>query len=232
VNADRRDLENVMRLDRNLTGPPQSELASWPIASPVTLHTLALKMISISDTEAKLLLIACQYPKNERPATICPNLVAWFTNMSRWSFRTVSDVPPKRQDLADRWHDRAHESESEERKVLTSLATGVIAAFFIALTGERGADLNRAQQIAAMVAVMAMALMILCSLFGWYADSRRSYHEGTAFQHNQDAERQAHSNLARRWSAYTFRALVFSRLLFFIGIAAAAFYTVVRANLL
>jgi beta-lactamase class A len=52
VNNGRRRLENVMRLRPDLIGPPHSELATWPIGSPVTLQTLALKMISISDNTA------------------------------------------------------------------------------------------------------------------------------------------------------------------------------------
>jgi beta-lactamase class A len=52
VNADRRGLDNVMRLRADLVGPPASEMASWPVDSPVTLQTLALKMISISDNTA------------------------------------------------------------------------------------------------------------------------------------------------------------------------------------
>ena len=52
VNAGRRQLDDTMRLKAGLTGPPHSEMASWPIDSPVTLHTLALKMISVSDNTA------------------------------------------------------------------------------------------------------------------------------------------------------------------------------------
>lgn len=52
VNDGRRELENTMRLSPELIGPPTSELASWPIGSPVTLNTLALKMITISDNTA------------------------------------------------------------------------------------------------------------------------------------------------------------------------------------
>ena len=51
-NAGRRDLANVMRLRKDLEGPPHSEMAEWPADSPVTLQTLALKMISISDNTA------------------------------------------------------------------------------------------------------------------------------------------------------------------------------------
>ena len=52
VNEDRRSSEDIMRLRADLQGPPHSEMAGWPVGSPVTLHTLALKMISISDNTA------------------------------------------------------------------------------------------------------------------------------------------------------------------------------------
>lgn len=52
INAGQRLAENVERLRAEWIGPPQSELAGWPLNSPVTLHTLALKMISISDNTA------------------------------------------------------------------------------------------------------------------------------------------------------------------------------------
>jgi len=52
VNGGRRELDDTMRLKAGLKGPPHSEMASWPIDSPVTLHTLALKMISVSDNTA------------------------------------------------------------------------------------------------------------------------------------------------------------------------------------
>jgi len=52
VNDRRRLLENVMRLQADHLGPPSSEMAEWPMGSPVTVNTLAIKMISISDNTA------------------------------------------------------------------------------------------------------------------------------------------------------------------------------------
>lgn len=52
ANAGQRRLANVFRLREPWIGPPHSELAEWPLGSPVTLQTLALKMISISDNTA------------------------------------------------------------------------------------------------------------------------------------------------------------------------------------
>ncbi len=52
VNNDRRSRDDIMRLRADLKGPPHSEMAEWPVGSPVTLSTLSLKMISISDNTA------------------------------------------------------------------------------------------------------------------------------------------------------------------------------------
>lgn len=52
VNAHRRRLDDTMLLDPRWIGPPHSEMSDWPMGSPVTLNTLALKMISISDNTA------------------------------------------------------------------------------------------------------------------------------------------------------------------------------------
>ena len=52
VNLGRRRADNIMLLRPDLVGPPASEMGTWPMGSPVTLHTLTLKMISISDNTA------------------------------------------------------------------------------------------------------------------------------------------------------------------------------------
>lgn len=52
VNEHRRRVEDTMQLQSSLVGPPSSEMAEWPMGSPVTVNTLALKMISISDNTA------------------------------------------------------------------------------------------------------------------------------------------------------------------------------------
>jgi beta-lactamase class A len=52
VNAGRRRLDDTTLLRRDQVGPPHSEMADWPMGSPVTLYTLALKMISVSDNTA------------------------------------------------------------------------------------------------------------------------------------------------------------------------------------
>ena len=52
VNQGKRRSEDILLLRRDLIGPPASDMASWPVGSPATLYTYALKMISISDNTA------------------------------------------------------------------------------------------------------------------------------------------------------------------------------------
>ena len=52
VNAGRRKLTDTMQLQSRLEGPPHSEMAAWPVGLPVTVSTLALKMIWQSDNTA------------------------------------------------------------------------------------------------------------------------------------------------------------------------------------
>ncbi len=52
VNAKERKLSDVVELDESAFSLPSGTLQSWPRGSPVTLHTLAAFMISISDNTA------------------------------------------------------------------------------------------------------------------------------------------------------------------------------------
>ena len=52
VNANERKLSDVVVLDESAVSLPSGTLQTWPRGSPVTLHTLAAFMISISDNTA------------------------------------------------------------------------------------------------------------------------------------------------------------------------------------
>lgn len=52
VNANQRKLSDVVALDESAFSLPSGTLQTWPAGSPVTLHTLAAFMISISDNTA------------------------------------------------------------------------------------------------------------------------------------------------------------------------------------
>jgi hypothetical protein len=58
TNARERKWSDVVALDENATSLPSGMLQTWPAASPLTLHTLATLMISISDNTAADQLLA------------------------------------------------------------------------------------------------------------------------------------------------------------------------------
>jgi len=58
VGAGKRKLEDVVRLDAASRSLPSGSMHTWPLGSPVTLHTLAAAMISESDNTATDNLIA------------------------------------------------------------------------------------------------------------------------------------------------------------------------------
>ena len=52
LNANERKLSDVVWLDDKFRSLPSGTLQTWPVASPITLHSLAALMISISDNTA------------------------------------------------------------------------------------------------------------------------------------------------------------------------------------
>ena len=52
ITSDERHWEDIVYLDTNHYSLPSGELQDWPHGSPLTLHTLAGKMISVSDNTA------------------------------------------------------------------------------------------------------------------------------------------------------------------------------------
>lgn len=58
ANANERKLADVVKLDARTISLPSGTLQTWPVGSPLTLHTLAGLMISISDNTATDQLLA------------------------------------------------------------------------------------------------------------------------------------------------------------------------------
>lgn len=122
VNADRRGLDNVMRLESNLVGPPHSELASWPMGSPVTLQTLALKMISISDNTATdhLLHLLGRQNIEAQMVTMGDKDAQW--NIPLLSTREMTMLRDKSKGMPARAYQQL--DEAGKRKFLDELSQG------------------------------------------------------------------------------------------------------------
>jgi hypothetical protein len=122
VNEDRRQLEDVMLLSANLTGPPHSEMAEWPIGSPVTLYTLALKMISISDnTATDHLLFELGREAIERQAEVMIGAdAAWNTPLL--STREMTMLRDRKTGMLGNAYQKL--DEAQQRKFLARLDEG------------------------------------------------------------------------------------------------------------
>lgn len=124
VNADLRGLDNVMRLRADLKGPPHSEMADWPVDSPVTLQTLALKMISISDnTATDHLLYLLGRQRVERQMTIMGNRHAEW-NVPLLATRDMAMLRDKKTGLLGREYQKL--DEAHRRKFLADRFHGVL----------------------------------------------------------------------------------------------------------
>lgn len=122
ANADRRQFDNIMRLQPQWIGPPASELAGWPIDSPVTLHTLALKMISISDNTATdhLLHLLGREPIEAQMAAMGHAHPQW--NRPLLSTREMTSLRDKRTNMPGREYNKL--SEAAKRKFLAEKFSG------------------------------------------------------------------------------------------------------------
>jgi len=122
VNADQRQLANVMTLRREWIGPPHSEMAQWPIGSPVTLNTLALKMISISDNTATdhLLHLLGRKKIEMQMATMGHSHPQW--NRPLLSTREMAMLRDKATGCLGRAYQKL--DESERRKFLVENLSG------------------------------------------------------------------------------------------------------------
>ncbi len=123
VNEDRRSSEDIMRLRADLQGPPHSEMADWPVGSPVTLHTLALKMISISDNTATdhLLYLLRREAIEKQTDLMIGGDAAWNTPLL--STREMTMLRDKRTGLLGKEYDKL--DVAGRRKFLATHFQGV-----------------------------------------------------------------------------------------------------------
>lgn len=123
VNQGRRRQGDTMLLRPDLTGPPHSELADWPIGAPVTLYTLALKMISISDNTATDHLIYLLGRENIERQMALMGHGDPAVNRPLLSTREMTMLRDKKRDLPGKAYQQL--DEAGKRKFLADRFTGV-----------------------------------------------------------------------------------------------------------
>lgn len=128
-------------------------------------------------------------------------------------------------------HDRARVSTEELVRLLLTLSTAGVGVFFIALTGKSDPPLTPRQEVAVLVALVAMAAATLFGMLSWFADGRRNYLWATALQTKKGKEDGPRDQLFVRrdfWLALARRAYQLLMLLFGVGIVASLYYLVCR----
>lgn len=132
------------------------------------------------------------------------------------------------QEFADTLHQRSRESAFEYRKLLTSLATGSLALFFLALTTEVRPELTRLQVATLVGAVLCMAVSIFSGMYCWHADATRNYYWGMVEEGKQRSGGPEFDTMAKTWKRRLERASKFLKYAFATGIALSVAYILER----
>ena len=132
------------------------------------------------------------------------------------------------QEFADELHSRSRESAFEYRKLLTSLATGALALFFLALTAKIEPALTQLQLWLIGGAIVSMAVTVVSGLYCWNADAQRNYFWAKVEEGKQESGGPEFDTLSKSWKKRLNRATVVLRYSFGIGIAFSVVYMAAR----
>ncbi len=90
---------------------------------------------------------------------------------------TLPTMPPGKHELptSRSLHDRAEASTKTTIAHTLVMSTGVLAVFFIALTGKVDPPLTAWQQVAAFSTILFMAIVAACCVLWTYADGRWAF---------------------------------------------------------
>lgn len=103
------------------------------------------------------------------------------------------------QDFADVLHERSRQSAFEYRTLLTSLSTGALAVFFLALTTKIEPELTQLQLMTLSGAVLSMAVTTIAGLYCWHADARRNYFWAKVEEGKQKSGGSEFDTFAKDW---------------------------------
>src|SRR5262245_35189898 len=106
------------------------------------------------------------------------------TDRGRMSDKTEPPRSRNRELSSSVLHARARESAAEFRKLLISLGTGSLAAFYISLTSKVDPPLTQFQRSTAIGSAVGFGICVLAGAVQWRADVKRNYHWAKALEGN------------------------------------------------
>ena len=131
---------------------------------------------------------------------------------------------------ATKLYDRAALSAGEYRKTLTTLSSGSLGVFFLAVTTKVEPLLSAFQRKALMVAIFGMALSILLGITAWAADARWAFSSAAAIDPTKVSEAAKWERQWNRWHVVKRNCDYFLPLTFMTGVIAAVCYVWSRAQ--
>jgi len=132
------------------------------------------------------------------------------------------------QEFADRLHQRSREAAAEHRKVLTSMATGSLAVFFVALTTKIEPSLTCMQTVTVSFALGFMATAVFLGVFTWYADAQRNFFWAKVEEGKQKSGGPEFDTLSKKWRKRLYLADKFLIVAFLFGITSSVLYLLGR----
>jgi hypothetical protein len=111
---------------------------------------------------------------------------------------------------------------------LIALATGVLAAYFLALTSNIEPELSRPERALALISLSMMGCAVPAGLVGWFSDAMRNYYWASAIQATHRAERQRFYKVRDRWLRLLRAGTWLLTICFIIGIVVSVLYMSLR----
>lgn len=131
-------------------------------------------------------------------------------------------------DLKAVLHERARESSVEQRKLLISLSTASLGAYFLALTVEVKPALLTTQKTAICIGAVLLFAAMIAGLFAWQADAQRNYVWARALEVKDDEKRKPFIAAKNKWARRLELCMRILRVCFAAGILAGFAYTLMR----
>lgn len=103
-------------------------------------------------------------------------------------------------DFAQELHNRARASSQELHKLLVSLATGLLAVDYFALTTAQAPAAPGPQTWMAILGLVAQGVAVLSGLFAYYCGMKRNYCRAKAYQATEQSARGVYLARRDRWS--------------------------------
>lgn len=124
------------------------------------------------------------------------------------------------------FHDRSYNAAIEIRKILISLATGILAVYFIVLTQEVKPGLSSFEKATLTFSIILFSLTIFFGILAWHSDNKRFFYR--AKESENPLGKEAYSPSKDYWFNKRRFSDKFFFSLFFAGILCSSIFLFLR----